>query len=103
MKKEIQSSRTVLTKKTVSTLNTNRQTPRSSNLGPYTPNNKINFNKQQPVPKTTKSKDTAKTLMLKKFSGYTPELPGDPMGLAGVELDAYPTLSSYYLGINMSF
>ena len=47
---------------------------------------------------------TAKNpLMLKKFSGYTPELPGDPMGLAGVELDAYPTLSSYYLGINMSF
>ena len=47
---------------------------------------------------------TAKNpLILKKFSGYTPELPGDPMGLAGVELDAYPTLSSYYLGINMSF
>ena len=47
---------------------------------------------------------TAKNpLILKRFSGYTPELPGDPMGLAGIELDAYPTLSSYYLGINMSF
>ena len=46
---------------------------------------------------------TAKNpLILKKFSGYTPELPGDPMGLAGVELDAYPTLSSYYIGIKMS-
>ena len=54
--------------------------------------------------KNTRLYLTAKNpLLFKKFSGYTPELPGDPMGLAGVELDAYPTLSSYYLGINMSF
>ena len=47
---------------------------------------------------------TAKnSLILKRFSGYTPELPGNPLGLAGVELDAYPTLSSYFLGVNLSF
>ena len=42
-------------------------------------------------------------LMFKRFSGFTPELPGDPLGSAGIELDAYPTLSSYFLGINVSF
>ena len=47
---------------------------------------------------------TAKnSLILKRFSGYTPEIPGNPLGLAGVELDAYPTLSSYFLGVNLSF
>ena len=42
-------------------------------------------------------------LILKRFSGFTPELPGSPLGSAGIELDAYPTLSSYYTGINLSF
>ena len=42
-------------------------------------------------------------LVFKRFSGFTPELPGDPLGSAGIELDAYPTLSSYFLVINFSF
>ena len=47
---------------------------------------------------------TAKNLLtLKKFSGFTPELVGEPLGGAGVELDAYPTLRSIYLGINTTF
>jgi hypothetical protein len=47
---------------------------------------------------------TAKnSFIFKRYSGYTPELPGNPLGLAGVELDAYPTLSSYFLGVNLSF
>ena len=47
---------------------------------------------------------TAKNpLMFKRFSGFTPELPGSPLGLAGIELDAYPTLSSYFLGVNLLF
>lgn len=41
--------------------------------------------------------------IFKKFSGYTPELPGDPLGTAGIELNAYPTLRSFYFGINTSF
>ena len=47
---------------------------------------------------------TAKNpLIFKRFSGFTPELAGDPVGLAGIELDAYPTLSSYFLGFNILF
>ena len=47
---------------------------------------------------------TAKNpLIFKRFSGFTPELSGDPLGLAGIELDAYPTLSSYFVGFNMTF
>lgn len=49
---------------------------------------------------------TAKNpLIFQSFSGFTPELPGDgnPQGSAGVELDAYPTLSSYYIGLNFAF
>lgn len=42
-------------------------------------------------------------LIWKRFSGFTPELPGDPLGGAGIELDAYPTLSSFYIGLNTSF
>lgn len=42
-------------------------------------------------------------IMLKRFSGFTPELPGDPLGTAGVELDAYPTLRSFFIGMNTSF
>jgi len=42
-------------------------------------------------------------IIFKKFSGFTPELPGDPLGGAGIELDAYPTLRSFYVGINASF
>jgi len=41
-------------------------------------------------------------IILKRFSGFTPELPGDPLGRAGIELDAYPTLQSYFIGVNAS-
>jgi len=47
---------------------------------------------------------TAKNpLILKRFSGFTPELPGAPLGDAGIELDAYPTLSSFFVGLNITF
>lgn len=42
-------------------------------------------------------------IMLKKFSGYTPELTGNPLETAGIELNAYPTLRSFFIGINTSF
>jgi len=40
-----------------------------------------------------------------KFTGYSPELnnDGDPMGSQGIELDAYPTLSSFIIGANLKF
>ena len=40
-----------------------------------------------------------------KFTGFSPELNanGDPYGLTGVELDAYPTLRSFVLGLNLKF
>jgi len=42
-----------------------------------------------------------------KFTGYSPELSGgsngDPLGNAGIELDAYPTNKSFVLGLNVSF
>lgn len=46
-------------------------------------------------------------IILKKFSGFTPELAGNdngnPLGTAGIELNAYPTLRSFYIGVNTSF
>jgi len=42
-------------------------------------------------------------LIFQAFSGFTPELPGDPLGSGGIELDAYPTLRSFYFGLNTSF
>ncbi|HEY9168409.1 MAG TPA: TonB-dependent receptor [Lutibacter sp.] len=43
--------------------------------------------------------------IIKSFTGFTPELPGngDPMGSSGIELDAYPSVSSYMLGVNINF
>ena len=40
-----------------------------------------------------------------KFSGFSPELNGngDPYGLTGIELDAYPTLRSFVIGLNVKF
>ncbi|MEM9687379.1 MAG: TonB-dependent receptor, partial [Bacteroidota bacterium] len=40
-----------------------------------------------------------------KFSGFTPELPGDgnPLNNPGIELSVYPSVQSYILGINVSF
>jgi len=43
--------------------------------------------------------------IVKKFSGFTPELNGDgnPYGSQGVELDAYPSLKSFVFGVNLKF
>jgi TonB-linked SusC/RagA family outer membrane protein len=42
-----------------------------------------------------------------KFTGYSPELSGnnnaDPLGSAGIELDAYPTNKTFLMGLNVSF
>ncbi|WP_378177293.1 SusC/RagA family TonB-linked outer membrane protein [Aquimarina sp. SS2-1] len=42
-------------------------------------------------------------IIFQKFSGFTPELVGDPLGTAGIELNAYPSLRSFYVGLNVSF
>ncbi|MFA5296732.1 MAG: TonB-dependent receptor [Lutibacter sp.] len=44
-------------------------------------------------------------IIFKSFSGFTPELPGDgdPTKTSGIELDAYPSVSSYLFGININF
>jgi TonB-dependent starch-binding outer membrane protein SusC len=39
---------------------------------------------------------------LKKYSGFTPELTGDPTR-AGIELNAYPTMKSVSVGLNVGF
>jgi hypothetical protein len=41
-------------------------------------------------------------LTLKKFSGFTPELPGTPTA-SGIEKDAYPTTKTISFGINVGF
>jgi hypothetical protein len=43
--------------------------------------------------------------IFKSFSGYTPELPGngDPLGTSGIELYAYPSVTSYLFGVNINF
>jgi len=41
-------------------------------------------------------------LILKKYSGFTPELPGIATS-AGIELGIYPVFSTYMMGINLSF
>jgi TonB-dependent starch-binding outer membrane protein SusC len=38
----------------------------------------------------------------KQYSGFTPELPGDPIN-SGIELSAYPTTRTVAVGINVSF
>lgn len=40
-----------------------------------------------------------------KYSGFTPELNGDgnPNGSQGIELDTYPSLSSFLFGVNIKF
>ena len=46
-------------------------------------------------------------IIFTNFSGYSPELTGnnngDPLGTAGIELDAYPTNKTYLFGVNVSF
>jgi len=41
-------------------------------------------------------------LTLKKFSGFTSELPGNPTS-QGIELNAYPTVKTLAIGLNASF
>ena len=41
-------------------------------------------------------------LTLKKYSGFTPELPGDPVS-SGIELSAYPTTRTIAIGLNVGF
>jgi hypothetical protein len=38
-----------------------------------------------------------------KYSGYSPEITGDPLGGAGIELDAYPTNRTFSIGLNAAF
>ena len=46
-------------------------------------------------------------IIFKKFTGFTPELigndGGNPLGTAGIELNAYPSVKSYMFGINVNF
>ncbi|HVB02188.1 MAG TPA: TonB-dependent receptor [Chitinophagaceae bacterium] len=41
-------------------------------------------------------------LTIKKYSGFTAELPGTPTN-SGIELNAYPTEKTYALGVNVGF
>lgn len=44
--------------------------------------------------------------IFKEFTGFTPELPGngDPLGnSSGIELNAYPSVKSYLVGVNLNF
>jgi len=44
--------------------------------------------------------------IFKKFTGFTPELPGngDPLSnSSGIELNAYPSVKSYIVGVNLNF
>ena len=36
-----------------------------------------------------------------KYSGYSPEVSGNPLGGAGIELDAYPTNRTLLFGANI--
>lgn len=45
---------------------------------------------------------TQNLFTLKKYSGFTPELPGDPIS-SGIELSAYPTTRTVAMGINVGF
>lgn len=45
---------------------------------------------------------TQNLFTLKKYSGFTPELPGDPIS-SGIELSAYPTTRTVALGLNVGF
>ena len=41
-------------------------------------------------------------LTIKKFTGFTPELPGNPTS-QGIELNAYPTTQTFAVGLNAGF
>ncbi len=42
-------------------------------------------------------------LIAKKFSGFSPELPGSNALNSGIELSVYPTTATYMVGININF
>ena len=42
-------------------------------------------------------------VILKKFSGFTPELPGSSALNSGIELGVYPSLATYMVGVNIDF
>jgi TonB-linked SusC/RagA family outer membrane protein len=42
-------------------------------------------------------------LLFTKYSGFSPEITGAPLGGAGIELDAYPTNRTFLIGLNASF
>ena len=42
-------------------------------------------------------------LIFTKYSGYSPEITGDPLRRAGIELDAYPTNRTFLIGLNATF
>lgn len=49
--------------------------------------------------------DAINPFIFQSFSGYSPEINGDgnPYGSTGVELNAYPALSSFVFGVNVRF
>lgn len=66
------------------------------------------------LPKTIKDFDKIRLFVtatnpfiFTNYSGYSPELTGDgngnPLGTAGIELDAYPTNKTFLFGVNVSF
>lgn len=42
-------------------------------------------------------------VIIKKFSGFTPELPGSSALNSGIELGVYPSLATYMVGVNIDF
>jgi TonB-linked SusC/RagA family outer membrane protein len=42
-------------------------------------------------------------LLFTNYSGYSPEITGDPLRRAGIELDAYPTNRTFLIGLNATF
>jgi TonB-linked SusC/RagA family outer membrane protein len=42
-------------------------------------------------------------IISKKFSGFSPELPGSNALNSGIELSVYPTVATYMLGVNLNF
>jgi hypothetical protein len=42
-------------------------------------------------------------LTIKKFSGFSPELPGSNALNSGIELFVYPITATYLVGVNINF
>lgn len=68
----------------------------------------LGFNLQKPVDYISNLRfyvSAINPFIFQKFSGFSPELNanGNPYELAGIELDAYPTLRSFVFGVNIKF